>query len=248
MVDIPHLAAVISGLSFLVVALGLLLRASQTGAAPERLLGVAFLLIATSYVFSVVPYAFEIEPLLAPFSLVSRITYAVSVISIAVFTLRVLQSDETWTRSLVYGSALLMAAGIGLTVLEDDLSGFNPLRSYGYWLEWTGLLLPFVWLGLAAFAHFGRAREQVRLGLCDPIVSNRFLLLSLFGLFEVCGFFVEVALYIISESQQIWTAGMDLLYAVPDLLSVVAVWLAFFPPALYRKWITGAAPGSSASQ
>jgi hypothetical protein len=236
-IDIPFLAAAITALSFLVVAFGLLRRASRTGAAPERLLGVAFLLIGTSYVFSVAPYAFALEPLLEPFSLVGRITYAVSVIGIAVFTLRVLQSDEAWTRWLVYGSAFLIAAGIGLTVLEKDLGGFNPLRSYGYWLEWAGLLFPFVWMGLAAFAQFGKAGQRVRLGLCDPVVSNRFLLLSLFGFFQVCGFFVEAALYIISESQQKWTAEMDVLYATTEILSILTIWLAFFPPAPYRRWI-----------
>jgi hypothetical protein len=245
-VEIPYLAEALSGLLFLVVAFLLLRRASRTGAGSERLLGVAFLLMGTSYVFSEAPYAFQLESVLAPFSLIGRITYAVGVIGIAVFTLRVLQSDESWTRWLVYSSALLAAAGIGLTVLEEDWAGFKPLRGYGFWLEWVGLLVPFVWMGLAAFAQFGKARERARMGLGDPLLSSRFLLLGVFGLFQTCGFFVEAAIYIIFESQRQWTIAMDVAYAATDILSAFAVWLAFFPPVFYRSWIgsTTVAKGS----
>lgn len=246
MVETPYFAEVLGGISFLVVAFLLLRRASRTGAASDRLLGVAFLLMGTSYVFSEAPYAFQLESLLAPFSLIGRIIYAVSVIGIAVFTLRVLQSDESWTRWLVYSSALLAAGGIGLTVLEEDWGGFQPLRGHGFWLEWVGLLVPFVWMGLAAFAQFGKTRKRVRMGLADPLLSSHFLLLSLFGFFHACGFFVEAAIYIIFESQGQWTAAMDVSYAAFDMLSALAVWLAFFPPVFYRNWIgsTTAVEGS----
>jgi hypothetical protein len=237
MIDAPYVAQIITGLSFLVLAFGLLRRASRTGAAAERLLGVVFLLMGTSYAFSETPYVFQLPLLEAPFSLLGRISYAASVILLAVFTLRVLQHDEAWARWLVCSSASLIAAGLGLAVWEEDWGGFQPLRSYGFWIEWVGLLVPFVWMGLAAFAQFGRAREQARLGLCNPLLSNRFLLLSLFGLLQVCGFFAWAVLYIIFESQRLWTAEMDVLYALTDILSILTIWLAFFPPAPYRRWI-----------
>lgn len=237
MVDDPYSAQVLTGFLFVVVAVALLARAARNDGAAERLLGVAFLLMGTSYAFSEAPYAFELADLIAPFTLLSRITYAVSVIVIAVFTLRILQGEESWARWLVCASALLAFAGIALAVVEEDWAGFNPLRSYGFWLEWVGLLIPFVWMGLAAFAQLVKARERVRLGLCDPLVSSRFLLLSLFGFFQVCGFFIWAALYILFESQRLWTNQMDVLYAATDLLSLAVVWFAFFPPAPYRRWI-----------
>lgn len=236
-VDYPYLAQLLTGLLFLVVAFALLRLASRTGQAAERWLGVVFLFMGTSYVLSDVPYAFDLEFLIEPFSFAGRLSYAVSVVGIAIFTRRVLQSDEEWARWLVYGSALLVAAGLGLSVLEGDLGGFYPLRSAAFWLEWTGLLLPFVWMGVAAFVQFGKARQRVRLGLCEPLVCNRLLLLSLFGFLQVCGFFIWVALYIIFDSQRQWTAAMDVLYALTDDLAILTIWLAFFPPAPYRSWI-----------
>jgi hypothetical protein len=237
MVDDPYLAQLATGLVFLVTAFALLRLALRTGRAAERLLGVSFLFMGASYVFSEVPYAFDLEFLIEPFSFAGRFFYAVGVLAIAVFVRRVLESDEDWGRWLVYGSALLITAGLVLSVVEGDLGGFYPLRSGAFWVEWTGLLLPFVWMGVAAFVRLGKARQRVRLGFCEPLHCHRLLLLSLFALLEVCGFFIWLALYIIFESQRVWTAGMDVLYALTDDLALVTIWLAFFPPARYRSWI-----------
>jgi hypothetical protein len=248
MVDDSYLASFLTGLLFLVVALALLRLASRTGQAAERLVGVSFLFMGTSYVFSETPSAFDLESLIGPLSFAGRLSYAISVLAIAVFTRRVLESDEAWARWLVYGSALLVALGLGLSVLEGDLGGFYPLRSGAFWLEWTGLLLPFVWTGVAAFVQHGKARQRVRLGFCDPLSCNRLLLWSLFALFQVCGFFAWAALYIIFESQRQWTATMDVLYVVTDNLAIATIWLAFFPPALYRSWIDSQAVSEGAGE
>ncbi len=227
----------LTGLVFVVAAFALLRLASRTGQPAERLLGVCFLFMGASYLLSETPYAFDLAALIEPLSFAGRLSYAVSVLGIAVFVRRVLQSDEDWGSWLVYGSALLITAGLTLSVLGGDLGGFFPLRSGAFWLEWSGLLLPFVWLGVAAFVQYRKARQRVRLGLCDPLRCNRFLLLSLFALFEVCGFFLWAALCIVFESQKLWTPAMDVLYAVTDDLAILTIWLAFFPPARYRSWI-----------
>jgi hypothetical protein len=237
MVDDPYLASFLTGLLFLVLAVALLRLASRTGQAAERLLGVSFLFMGASYVFSEAPYAVGLESLIGPFSFAGRLSYAAGVVAIATFTRRVLQSDEEWARWLMYGSALLIALGLGLSVLEGDLGGFYPLRSGAFWLEWTGLLLPFIWMGVAAFVQYGKARQCLRLGLCEPLLCNRLLLLSLFALLQVCGFFIWATLDIIFDSQRLWTTAMDVLNGATDDLAIVTIWLAFFPPALYRSWI-----------
>jgi hypothetical protein len=237
MVGDSFLASLLTGLLFLGVARALLRLASRTGQAAERLLGVSFVFVGASYVFAEAPHVFGLESLIGPLSFAGRLSYAASVVAIAIFTRRVLQSDEVWARWLVYGSALLVALGLGLSVLEGDLGGFYPLRSGAFWLEWTGLLLPFVWMGVAVFVQYEKARQRVRLGFCDNRSCNRLLLWSLFALFQVCGFFAWAALYIIYESQRQWTPAMDVLYVVTDHLAIATIWLAFFPPALYRSWI-----------
>ena len=237
MVDDPYLAQLTTGLFCLVMAFALLRRAFRTGQTAEQLLGVSFLFMGASYVFSEMGYALDLESLIEPFTFVGRVFYAVGVLAVAVFARRVLESDEDWSRWLVYGCGLLITAGLVLSLVEGDPGGFYPLRSGAFWLEWIGLLLPFVWMGVAAFVQFGKARQRVPLGFCEPLHCHRLLLLSLFALLQVCGFFIWVALYIIFESQRQWTAGMDLLYAATDDLALVTIWLAFFPPARYRSWI-----------
>jgi hypothetical protein len=148
----------------------------------------------------------------------------------------------------MYGCAALVALGIGLSVPAGDIGGFLPLRNGAFWLEWTGLLLPFVWMGVAAFVQYGKSRQRVRLGLCEPLRCNRLLLFSLFALIEVFGFFIWAALYIIFESQKLWTPSMDVLYAVTDDLAILTMWLAFFPPARYRSWIESQAASEAAGR
>lgn len=237
MVDDPYLAQFVTGLLFLVMAVPLLRLAFRTGQTAERLLGVFFLFAGISYLISELPYALDLESLIEPLAFLARIPYAVAVLAIAVFARRVLQSDEDWGRWLVYGSASLIAAGLVFSVMEGDLGGFYPLHSAAFWLEWIGLLLPFAWLGVVAFVQFGKARQRVRLGFCDPLHCHRLLLLSLFALIQVCGLFIWVALYVVLDSQRQWTTAMDVLYAVTDDLALVIIWLAFFPPARYRRWI-----------
>jgi hypothetical protein len=248
MVDDPYLAQLLTGFLFLVVAIALLRLASRTGQLAERLLGSAFLLMGISYVISEVSYAFDLETLLEPLAFVSRLVYAVSVMLVALLTRRTLQSDEVWGRWLMYGCAALVALGIGLSVPAGDIGGFLPLRNGAFWLEWTGLLLPFVWMGVAAFVQYGKSRQRVRLGLCEPLRCNRLLLFSLFALIEVFGFFIWAALYIIFESQKLWTPSMDVLYAVTDDLAILTMWLAFFPPARYRSWIESQAASEAAGR
>ena len=121
MVDDPYLAQLLTGLLFLVVAFALLRLAYRTDQAAERLLGVVFLFMGTSYLFSEVPYAFDLESLIEPFSFAGRLSYAVSVVTIAIFTRRILESDEEWARWLVYGCASLVTHGLGLSELAGEL-------------------------------------------------------------------------------------------------------------------------------
>jgi hypothetical protein len=39
------------------------------------------------------------------------------------------------------------------------------------------------------------------------------------------------------EQQNLFSAGWDTLIGAVEILSVAAIWLVFFPPAVYRRWI-----------
>jgi hypothetical protein len=57
--------------------------------------------------------------------------------------------------------------------------------------------------------------------------------------------FVATAQNIEYQLTQELSAAMDYLLMTTELISISMVWLVFFPPAVYRRWIQRAAPAAS---
>jgi hypothetical protein len=131
--------------------------------------------------------------------------------------------------------------------LGGDWEGFS-ISSGWFWLEWTGYTLPMGWTGFEALAQYGTSRRRVRLGLCDPLVSNRMLLWGLFGGLQVGLSIVVVFQYSAFQESSVFTAGWDRLYGVLSMGSVAMIWFAFFPPAFYRHWIENSTDTSAAER
>jgi hypothetical protein len=81
----------------------------------------------------------------------------------------------------------------------------------------------------------------VRLGLSERLVCNRLLLWALFGALQVCSCLVLFPQYAQYERDNLFTATWDMLYGAFVIGSLVMIWLVFFPPGVYRRWIAGAA-------
>ena len=112
--------------------------------------------------------------------------------------------------------------------------------------------LPVLW-AFAECAHYARLmRRRVALRLADPVVANRFVLWSIWTGALGCAALLLFAV----RSRAFWLQlhGVDPRVAMPAAIPItgalagiavvtagVAVWLAFFPPAFYRRWLRGAA-------
>ena len=46
----------------------------------------------------------------------------------------------------------------------------------GHWLGWAGRTGAMLWVAIESFRYYGQQRRRLRIGLADPILSNRFLL------------------------------------------------------------------------
>jgi hypothetical protein len=112
----------------------------------------------------------------------------------------------------------------------------------------VGYTIPFGWAGSEAFVQYRRARRRVRLGFCDPLVCNRYLLWALFGSVQICAGLVILPQYSEYETTSQFTATWDTLMGGLEVVSVTLISLAFFPPAFYRRWIEGAAPAATAEE
>jgi hypothetical protein len=113
----------------------------------------------------------------------------------------------------------------------------------------VGQLIPFVWVVVASLTAYVSASRQARIGLSDVLVSNRYLLFGGFGLLQLATVVLLVPMYISFEVENGgFSDSMDRLLGSLEMLTIGMIWLAFFPPRIYRTWIERAAARSVAAR
>jgi hypothetical protein len=236
-----YLGELLAGVFYSVAGYRMLRLATQTREKPERVLGWTFLLMGTSFVLYQIPMVFlQLEHLSTPFNFAGRLVYCVSSVTLAHFTRIVFRQREAWASVLVFGIAVSLIVGVGFSALGGDWEGFS-LSNRWFWFEWAANMLPFGWIGAEAFFHYRSGRRRVRVGLLEPLVCNRFLLWMIVGLLQLSVFLTILVQYVEYEATGIWAAWSDIALGILELATVGAIWLVFFPPAVYCRWIGDAA-------
>jgi len=233
------IAELIAGVLYLVIGVLLVLRARRTQSVPERFLGPFCLLLGVSYLLYEIPFALDVGSLAVPLTFAGRLVFNVAVFVIALFNRRFFHGIEG--TALVWATALLVLSGLALSALSGDWDGYAPLRNAGFWLEWSGQLIPFAWLGVEAGVQWTRARRRVPLGLVDTMSAHRFLLWSLFALFQLCSNFALVPMYVEFEVLARFSPGLDALIGAFEVASIAAIGLACFAPSGYCRWLARSA-------
>ncbi|MDH3519738.1 MAG: hypothetical protein OEM49_04705 [Myxococcales bacterium] len=246
MQESAYILEIAAGICFLAAGIGLLRSASANGKAPERLLGVTFLLMGISYVFYEIPFVLASDRHFVLLSTMGRLSLDASVVSMALFTRRVFYNTQEWSTRVIRSVVALLILGVVVSGFYGDWEGLAPLENPGFWLEWIGQMVPFAWVASAGLSHYMKARRRLRVGLSDAMVCNRFLLFTCFGVAQACSLFLIVRLYIDFEAGIGFSGAMDALLGSLEIVSVLLIWLAFFPPSFYRSWIGHTArPGSA---
>jgi hypothetical protein len=241
-----YIGELISAIVYLYVGVQMLRLASRTGEGPERLLAAMFLFTGTSFILYDLPAILNSESLWTPLSFAGRVVYLPAPVLLAVFTNRVFRPESAWAGWMAYGCAALLVVGVGGSAWNGDFEGFSA-GSPWFWAEWTGYTLPFAWAGVEAFTHHRGARRRFRLGLCDALVCNRFMLWGLFGAVQLLVGVMVFPSYAEYENDGAFSATWDTLISTGEIASLALILLIFFPPALYRRWIQGATAESAAS-
>ena len=242
-----YIGELLAGIVYLIVGVRLLRLAQRSGEFPEKLLGVTFLFIGASAGLYVLPNLSPFESLWTSLNFAGRVTFLPAAVMLALFTRLVFRLENRWGAWLVWGTAILLVIGVGGSAMGGDWEGFSISNGW-FWLEWVGFTLPFGWAGTEAFAQHLQARRRVRLGLCAPLVCNRYLLWALFGAMQVCLSLVLLPQYVNYETTNQFTAAWDALYGAIEIVSLVMIGLVFFPPAFYLRWINGNAPAAKAEE
>jgi hypothetical protein len=229
----------ISGISYVVVGVYLLRKSSTMPGRPEFYLGLALLFDGSYYGFGDLPYIVDVGPLFDAFNYIGRVGAGGCSFAIALFTWCVFQPGAAWARRLVWMGGALIVGGLAVSALEGDWEGLAPLSSKGFWLDWLGGVAPFFWLSVESSRQFFVTRRRVPLGLIDPLVCNRYLLIAVYATLGTIIFLILVPMCIIHELHGTWSAGLDLTIGIAEIASLVALWVSFSAPAFYRRWVCG---------
>jgi hypothetical protein len=178
----------------------------------------------------------------------SGISYGVGTLGIYVFTWLTFRRDSALGRNgVIVGCVALLAAYVAQWLTE----GFAVKAFPGpaYWCFYLARVAPYYWLTVESLSYWTGARKRVRIGLADPMVTNRFLLLGLWALCWATMGFSDIVARSIYWHVTGGIAEIDIHAASPIIMTTVAVTgalgacaavtiaLTFFPTRGYRRFI-----------
>ncbi len=238
----------IAWVAYLYVGVRLYRLSRRTGQLPEFLIAATFLLWVLSYLFYDIPFAIyrsdELLPAVSSYG--ALIALALGNVTFALFIRAVFRRDERWATWLVAAIVVSLVAGLAGTAWIGDWEGTNPIANPWYGLEYFGGFAPSIWMAAEGFAQYFAARRRLKFGLCEPMVCNRFLLWGiagiLWGILEVVITANDFAYALSGE----WFLLLDLGVAVFEAAPVMVIWLVFFPPEFYCRWVEGAGRAENA--
>ena len=223
------------------VGLRLLRVARRTRRLPEALLGSAFVLLGVlGYPLTTAARrgVFGSEAADAAAMGAGLLIQDVACLGVYVFTARTFRAGELWARALVWLVGAAFVASLAGHAVSD---GFAPgSRSAGYWLGFAMRTLAFGWACVEALRQHQSATRRLRLGLVDPLVANRFLIyaIGMGGVFAAFAIHFLGLIFTPNAAESVWvlagTGAVGVVTAIPT-------WLAFMPPAAYRRWIVARA-------
>ncbi len=237
-----YLGGVLAGLACFIAGARLIRLSWRSQKSPELLLGSSLLLWGLAYVCWQIPIAMANQPLTQPLFFVGRVFNDAGTIVFANFTWIVFRPQARWAKTLVFAIAIGVFAGVVGSIAVGDWEGVQPISNPWWWVDWAAGLVAMSWVSVEGFIHYRNAWRRVRLGLCDPLVCNRYLLWGITGIAWTVFTGMMAVQTIEFETQQVWSIAIDRANGTLDITGVALVWLICFPPRFYQRWIAGASP------
>jgi hypothetical protein len=243
-----YVGEVIAAFVYFFVGVRLFRLSQRTGHLPEALIAASFLLWTLSYAIWDVPYAFvdSEEQIPAVYSFGSVLALALGNVVFAFFIRAVFRPGARWAIWLVAAIAVSNLVGVLGMAYMSDWEGTNALANPWYWMECFGSFAPITWMGAEGFAKYFKARLQLKLGLCEPMACNRYLLWGIAGLlWVILEATVTVSDLVYARTGQ-WSESLGLGIALLEVVPMLIVSLVFFPPVFYCRWVEGGGKSADA--
>jgi hypothetical protein len=149
------------------------------------------------------------------------------------FTWRVFHPRSPWAASAVAAGIVLMFGGLVFQAAASGFGRLGLLDPFAY-ASFCGRAASFGWASASALREHGIARRRAAFGLVDPQVVDRF---RLWGIGSGAAFLVFAVNLARNLAGELDPASRVALSTTPALgmVAAVAIALAFFPPAIYRR-------------
>jgi hypothetical protein len=241
-----YIAEFLAGIFLMAVGVRLLRLAQRTREMPERLLGLYFAGSGLSYSVYYVPDLVGFTAFAGAWQFSSRLAYLLAVMAILTFTRVTFRPDARWATGLAGLVMLVMCGGLVTAAVNGAWEG--GVDSIGWWLEFGAYTAALVWFAWEASSAWIGARKRLRIGFCDGVVANRYLLVALFGIFQVATCFAEVAMEFEYAANQGVSALTDGVLGAMEVVGITMLWLAFFSPKWYQRWVTRQPSATTAAE
>ena len=162
--------------------------------------------------------------------------YISGVLPYLFFIRSVFRQEDSWAAALVGICSVLLLTGTAMGTLDERV--VYSLKNPWFLVQWVGYTTPCVWMGWEALLSRSGAQKRARIGLCPPIVANRYLLLALFGGLQTLACCADLLFAADVDDNQAASLLSGVLLGGTEFASVGVLWLAFFPPLAYSNWIT----------
>jgi hypothetical protein len=232
----------------LVVGVRLLLLWGRTRELPELLIGIGVLGIGPVGFGAIMAASVvrESSPAVATGLFVAAgFTVSAGVFCKCIFNWRVYHLESRACTALTAAVGLLLA---GLFVYRLAGPGFVPVSPPdGPSLVQSALQIGcLLWGAGEAFRYWFLMRRRARLGLSDPVVTNRFLLWGIGAGAAGVGSAIGTIWSVATGAVTLETPWVVASSSAHGFVAAVAMYLAFVPPAAYRRWIERSASPATA--
>ena len=185
----------------------------------------------------------------------STFTYCVGTAGLHVFNWLTFRRDSARARSAAVAGSLAVVAAACAQALTEGFA-IKVFPGVAYWSFYLARNTPYFWLAAESLGYYGAARRRLRLGLSDPLVTNRFLLLGLWavawaamGLSDIVARSIYWTVVGSTTEMRLDTAGPIILMTIAvtsalGTLAAVTLGLSFFPTRAYRRWVESRAAAS----
>ena len=229
--------------AFFIVALAVGIRlvalAAKTRELPELLMGIGVLGIGPVGFGLLVgaSIAAATNPLLQQALLwIGTLAVASGALAKYVFNWRVYHPQSATARFIVISAGVVLFGSSIYSGFTDGLvprGDIEPLTLLRNCLQ-IGCLL---WGAGESLRYWSKMRLRLRLGLADPVVTNRFLLWAVGAFAAGFGTAVGTAAQVVTGKTAFEVGWVMASSSLHGLVAAVAIGLAFIPPAAYRRWI-----------